>query len=124
MPAMEESMTRSQLSIAFGMALSVFVIGTVKQVPAETGLVPCAPTMVRPKASKTLVVVPPDQDVKYGSCLFGSKIDFNQRDPNNTFATCTGCHPGNRTDGGTHPVLFKGPKGNFVGARQAPNLLN
>jgi hypothetical protein len=94
----------------------------MKTLPAQTSSPPrpCTPSTFRPAGSKVVQAVPPDQDVRFGQCLFSSRIDFNQQNPNNPFATCNGCHPGNRTDQGTHPVLING----FKFGRQVPNLLN
>jgi hypothetical protein len=83
---------------------------------------PCAPSTVR--VGKSVQVVSPDKDVRFGQCLFNSTIDFNQANPNGLFASCNGCHPGNRTDRGTHAVMITNHLGTFVGARQVPNLLN
>lgn len=68
--------------------------------------------------------LPADQDIRYGRCLFSSRTDFNQARPGSIFATCNGCHPSNRTDRGTHPVLIANPSGTSVESRQAPNLRN
>ena len=66
----------------------------------------------------------PTQDIKFGQCLFNSRIDFNQSNPNNAFASCNGCHPGGGTDRGTHPVMITNSLGTFIGVRQVPNLRN
>ena len=69
-------------------------------------------------------MVVPTQDIKFGQCLFNSRIDFNQSNPNNAFASCNGCHPGGGTDRGTHPVMITNSLGTFIGVRQVPNLRN
>ena len=105
--------------------LVVALISIAERAPAETSQPqPCKPTTFRVAGSPTLQVVPASQDVKYGQCLFNSTIDFNQANPQNTFASCSGCHPNGRTDRGTHPVMITKPTGTFVGNRQVPNLLN
>ncbi len=118
-------MTGRLRMLAFRVALAVAVIGIVESVPADTGQsTPCTPTTFRVTGSPTVHVVPVNQDVKYGQCLFNSKIDFNQANPNNRFASCSGCHPNGRTDRGTHPVMITNHLGIFIGSRQVPNLLN
>jgi cytochrome c peroxidase len=108
---------------ALRVALAVALTGMMQTVPADSDtLKPCAPTTVR--VGKTAQVVPPAQDVRFGQCLFNSTIDFNQANPSGMFASCNGCHPGNRTDQGTHAVMITNQLGTFVGARQVPNLLN
>jgi cytochrome c peroxidase len=101
-------------------------MGAVPRVLADTGQPPrpCAPTTIWVKASRSVQVVPAGQDVKYGQCLFSSTTDFNQANPNNTFASCNSCHPNGRTDRGTHPVIITNQLGTFATLRQAPNLLN
>jgi cytochrome c peroxidase len=109
--------------LALRVALAVAVTGMVRTVPADSETPkPCAPSTV--KVGSKFQVVPPDQDVKYGQCLFNSTIAFNQANPNGLFASCNGCHPGNRTDRGTHAVMIANQLGTFVGARQVPNLVN
>jgi cytochrome c peroxidase len=118
-------MTTRLRVMALRVALAVAVIGIVDSVPADTGQPqPCTPTTFRVKGSPIVHVVPANEDVKYGQCLFNSKIAFNQANPQNTFASCSGCHPNGRTDRGTHPVMITNHLGTFVGNRQVPNLLN
>lgn len=88
----------------------------------ETSAVGCQPSTTR--VGTTVRTVPPDQDTKYGQCLFNSTTEFGQANPENMFASCNGCHPSNRTDRGTHPVRITNALGTFVGSRQVPNLLN
>lgn len=109
--------------LALRVALAVALTGMVQTVRAESDTpMPCAPSTVT--VGGRVQVVPPDQDVRFGRCLFNSTIDFNQANPNGLFASCNGCHPGNRTDRGTHAVMITNQLGTFVGARQVPNLLN
>lgn len=89
---------------------------------AAQATTPCQPSTVR--VGRTQQQVPPDQDIKFGQCLFRSTVDFNQSNPNSPFASCNGCHPNNRTDRGTHPVRIVTASGVFIGNRQVPNLLN
>lgn len=111
--------------LAFRVALALVVMGIVEIAPADTGQPQrCAPTTFRVPGSPTVRVVPAGEDVKFGQCLFNSKTAFNQANPNNTFASCSGCHPSGRTDRVTHPVMITNPSGVFLGSRQVPNLLN
>lgn len=109
--------------LALRVALAVAVTGMVQIVPAdsETPKV-CAPSTI--KVEGKLQVVAPDKDVRFGQCLFNSLIAFKQANPTGLFPSCNSCHPGNRTDQGTHPVLITNELGTFVAARQVPNLLN
>jgi Di-haem cytochrome c peroxidase len=109
--------------LALGVALAVAVTGMAQTSPeASETPQPCAPSIVR--VGKLVQVVSPDRDVKFGRCLFRSTTDFNQANPNGLFASCESCHPGNRTDRGTHPVMITNQLGTLVAARQVPNLLN
>jgi len=104
-------------------ALAVTVTGMAQTVSAESDpSKPCAPSTVR--VGTKVQVVPPEKDIWFGRCLFNSTIDFKQANPNGLFSSCNGCHPGNRTDRGTHAVMITNQLGTFVGARQVPNLLN
>ncbi|MBI1848331.1 MAG: hypothetical protein HY294_03780 [Candidatus Rokubacteria bacterium] len=110
--------------LALWAALVLAVSGSVPIVVAETAPKPCARTRIFVAATHTYQLLPADQDVKFGQCLFGSRIDFNQANPNGMFTSCNSCHPGGRTDRGTHPVTITNPLGTFEVNRQVPNLLN
>ncbi len=99
-------------------ALAFAVVATAPSVQAGETPKPCAPTVTKTGP------VPSDQDLKFGQCLFNSRFDFNQANPNNAFASCSGCHPGGGTDRGTHPVMITNNLGTFIGVRQVPNLRN
>ncbi len=116
-------MSGSLVRLTLRVWLAVAMTGMVQTVSADTSAPkPCAPSTVR--VGKTVQVVAPDKDVKFGQCLFNSTVDFNQANPKGLFASCNGCHPENRTDRGTHAVMITNQLGTFVGARQVPNLLN
>ena len=115
-------MTASRGMLAVLVAVALAVTGTVSRAPAETAPHPCARSTVR--VGKVLQLVAADQDVKYVQCLFNSRVDFDQANPNGMFASCNSCHPGGRTDRGTHPVLITNSLGTFEAIRQVPNLLN
>ena len=110
--------TRGMLALL----VAVAVTGIVSGAPAQTAPAPCARSTVR--VNKVLQFVPADQDVKYGKCLFESRVDFSQANSNGLFSSCSGCHPGGRTDRGSHPVIVTNALGTFEASRQAPNLLN
>ncbi|HWW88296.1 MAG TPA: cytochrome c peroxidase [Vicinamibacterales bacterium] len=114
-------MVRTSLLLTF-VALSA--TSRVQSVRGDTPTAPkpCTPTTVH--VGQTVETMPADEDIRFGQCLFSSTIDFKQTDPHGMFASCNGCHPGNRRDRGVHPVIVTNDLGTFVANRQAPNLLN
>ena len=115
-------MTRTRGMLVILGLLALALTGPVRSAPADSTPSPCKRSTIL--VGKVVQLVPADQDLRFGQCLFSSKIDFNQSNPNNLFASCSGCHPGGRTDQGTHPVLITNQLGTFIGNRQVPNLLN
>src|SRR5262249_36401826 len=84
--------TPQTVAVLLGMVLGLVTLSTVTA--AET-TVSCVPT---PKIS-------PDQDIKFGACLFRSTTAFGQRNPAHIFASCNGCHPNGGTDRGVHAIM-------------------
>ena len=110
---MKRSRTIPQtVAVLLGVALGLVALSTVTATET-TGA--CTPT---PK-------VPPNQDIKFGACLFRSPTVFGQRNPTHIFASCTGCHPGGTTDRGVHAIMVTNSQGQtVVVSRKTPNLRN
>src|SRR5712692_6932338 len=90
--------TPQTVAVLLGVALGLVAFNTVTA--AET-TVSCVPT---PR-------IPPDQDVKFGACLFRSTTAFGQQNPTHIFTSCNGCHPNGGTDRGVHTILVTNSQG-------------
>src|SRR5262245_44383278 len=104
--------TPQTIAVLLGMALGLMALSTITSAQT-TGS--CTPT---PK-------IPPDQDIKFGACLFRSPSAFGQQNPAHIFASCNGCHPDGGTDRGVHAILVTNSQGQTVVVpRKTPNLRN